>query len=360
MEPMSDHAASSSAATSCWRPVPPEQVEQWNHRLLRTTASVYQFPYWNEPYRRIGLSPTYVVYGPDDALLDYACVLSLNLPGIRIGLVVRGPVRLQERIGGTRAPVDCRGLAGWARSAGYIFLRITHPDPGFLETIASAGEAVAVDAFPWFRDLGSEAIVDLDRDEDTMLASFSKSVRKELQWAVDAGWEVEGADDESAFATAWPLFTAHAKRKGFSYGRPLAVWLDTIRRARGLQCVRTYMARRNGEPGAAALIYRDGATAYGISAFDPQAVKNGSSPACLLHWTAMREFRHLGCTRYSLGAPHVAQQFKEKFHPRKAIYPSPVTLVANRALYRLWPLRAVRRLQPHFRRLKGIVARCAR
>jgi hypothetical protein len=348
----------STVALQHWRPIPAAMVEQWNQRLLLTSASVYQYPYWNEPYRRMGCTPKYIVYGPDETPLTFACVLTLSLAGIRIGLLLRGPARLQEE-GGPSEPQGWRSLAGWARSAGYAFLRITHPDSGFLDTMVSAGAAKPVDAFPLHRDPRSEAIVPLRDDEETLLATFSKSVSREIERAEDAGWEVRATDDESAFAAVWPTFEAHAQRKGFSYGRPLTVWLDTIRRARGSQCARIYTAHRNGRTGGAALIYRDGTTAHGISAYDLEAVKSRSSPACLLHWTAMLECRRLGCRQYSLGTTGVAHHFKEKFHPLKLIYASPVTMVANQLAYRLWPLRAVRFLQPLWPRIKSAMGRRA-
>ena len=96
-----------------WVPILRDDLAAWNARLLATTASIYQYPYWNEPYRPLGLTPTYLVYGGHASPTAYVCLLSLRVPGGRIGLVLRGPVLLDAR---TSPQVASEGLREWARA----------------------------------------------------------------------------------------------------------------------------------------------------------------------------------------------------------------------------------------------------
>lgn len=50
-------------------------------------------------------------------------------------------------------------------------------------------------------------------------------------------------------------------------------------------------------------------------------------------------------------------QFKRKFHPQQIVHPAPVTMVANRVLYRAWSFGLSRLNGPWRRRLKGLAAR---
>ena len=77
-----------------WSVIPADDVDDWNRRLLATSASYYQFPFWNEPFRQMRFRPVYLRYGPAAPPLAYACILSFGVPGFRIGLLQLGPVIL--------------------------------------------------------------------------------------------------------------------------------------------------------------------------------------------------------------------------------------------------------------------------
>src|SRR6266849_3992178 len=170
-----------------WVPIPRDDLAAWNTRLLRTTASIYQYPYWNEPYRPLRLSATYLLYGGSAAPHAYVCLLSLRVPGGRIGLVLRGPVLLDAQ---TSPQATWERLREWARAQGYIFVRFSHPDSGLLDSIAAVGRSDHVDPFPFFRDTAADVLVDLRHEEPALFVSFSKNAQRDIRRGDAAGYEV--------------------------------------------------------------------------------------------------------------------------------------------------------------------------
>lgn len=339
---------------NAWTSIPPDQVPDWNRRLLGTSASVYQYPYWNEPYRALRLSPTYLAYGGQARPAAYVCVLSVRVPGGRIGLALRGPVVLG---GETSLEPAWEQLCRWARDSGYIFVRFSNADASLLDAIAAVGRVERVDPFPFFHDTPADVLVKLHDDEHAMLASFSRSTHKDIRRASEAGFAVR-AEAPDAFAGAWPMFQAHARRKGFHYNRPLSSWLEMIRLGQPHGCVGFYGAYLGGRRMAAFLMYRDGSTVHGISAVDAAVVAHRANPSALVHWQLMRHYRGLGCAYYDLGADTGSlYHFKQKFHPVRQQPSAPLTLVVNAALYRWWPARLSRFILPFWPSFKPVVSR---
>ena len=98
-----------------------------------------------------------------------------------------------------------------------------------------------------------------------------------------------------------------------------------------------------------------------LGALDIERLGKNPSPACLLHWYAMKDSFKLGCKAYNLGPPSGAvYQFKRKFRPRSQVPPPPVTVAVNRPLYWLWTrlvLRVAVPMWPRFRSMLSAVLR---
>jgi lipid II:glycine glycyltransferase (peptidoglycan interpeptide bridge formation enzyme) len=326
---------------SGWQTIPRDELAGWNERLLETDASLFQYPYWNEPLRKMHFSPRYLTCSRDGRPVAYACVLTLGIGRLRIGLLQRGPVSL---LPGQEVPAEAiEALYDWAKSCGCIFLRITHSDPAFLERTARLAPSIRTDAFPFYRDLREELVVELLDDEERMLAGFQKTARQEIRKAAEAGFIFQVTDSAEELARAWPLFAALSSRKGFRY-RPLSSYIELMRLAQPQHLTRLYVARWRQEPVEAILIVRDRNTAYYLSgALQTDALQGTVSPSCLLHWRAMRDFFHLGVKHYHFGTRSgVVYQFKRKFRPLEMVNPLPVSVVIHPGLYRLWSTAVVR------------------
>jgi hypothetical protein len=341
-----------------WCRVPAEQVEQWNERLLSTGAAHFQFPYWTEPYRRLGFSIVYLECASDGRPYAYAAMLCVGVPGFRIGLIDQGPINLVD--GSVVDFESLQSLRKWACRHGFAFLRFTHFDAEVLDRVASVDGARRVNAFPFYGSKSTGLFVEMKEDEEELLASFQRVARRNIRDARKAGYEIRSSDSAEEFAKTWPLFESLAQRRGIRFYRPVQGWADLVRRASEHDCVRLYTAHLAGKIVEAIVIVRGSHCAeYILGAYDPDAAKDETSPSCLLHWHAMRQAVAWGCRWYDLGprtSPAI-YQFKSKFRPVERIASPPVTLVTNRITYLLWSSVFLRVVLPLWPRIRALLAR---
>ncbi|HEU4565335.1 MAG TPA: GNAT family N-acetyltransferase [Gemmatimonadaceae bacterium] len=339
-----------------WHAVPAAELAGWSERLLRSGASLFQLPYWTEPLRQLRLSPVHLVWRDRGTAIAWASVLRFGLPGAYVGLVQRGPVSLVD---GT--PVPGRAsmeLVQWAARHGIFCLRFTHESERALEAVAAHPRARRLDPFPWYRDPREALLVPQDGDDDAVLARFQPLARRKIRKGSAEGYHIDHSAAPDALRDAWPLFQRLAARKGFSY-RPLESFLHLLRLAAPVDGARVYTAWLGGVPVQAILVARDGCVAHYIcGALDVEAIGHRESPSALLHWRAMRDFARLGAMDYDLGTRSgEVYQFKRIFHPCEVVFPAPVAVVTNRALFGAFAATALRIRGERWRRLKRVLSR---
>lgn len=342
-------------ARDAWTAVAPRDLPRWNARLLETGASLFQYPYWNEPLRVLHMAPQYLVHGPAAAPRAYACVLRLGPPGLRIGLVQRGPVQLLGGPDDRRAAVH--DLARWARAGGYAFLRVTHEDADVLDDVATAGRVEATNAFPFYREPPEELVVEQEADDEAVQRRFQPIARRNLRRAAEVGYRLESSDAPDALADVWPLFEGLSRRKRLSF-RPRASFREMLALARPHDAARVYVAYLAERPVQALIVVRDRDVAHYVAgALDTPALGERASPSVLLHWFAMRDaFRRWG-THYDLGTRSGnVYPFKRKFRPTERRHPPPSTLVTGPARYALWTRAALPLVTSHWPRIKAMLA----
>jgi hypothetical protein len=318
-----------------WFEIRHQDLPHWDDLLLASDAWLYQYSFWNEPLRGLGLTPRYVAWGTRSRPLAYVCILTVGFRPAKIGLVFRGPVGLQA---GAEIPeAAITELMDWARAQGYMFIRFTHSDAEVLRHIASRGGARDIDAFPYFQDYPIQSsdfvVAQCDSEEDT-LAGFDREVRRKLRRAGELGYEFRSDDCPATLAEQWHLYQECSRRKGFRLERPLSVYLEILRRARLHNCARVYSVHMDGKAVGSAMTVRDGASAHCLlAAFAPEH----RHAAVFLHWKSMRDMYRLGARNYNLGpGPGSLARFKEQFAKRGAPCPGPLTLVLNHNWFRVW------------------------
>lgn len=337
-------SASDSSECCRWTEIGLEAAAEWNGTLLRTDASLYQYPYWNEPYRQIGIRPTYLAWHRDEVPVAYLCLLSLGFGHLRIGLVMRGPVNLA---GTPRFPDGALSALGcWGRKNGFIFIRFTHSDSGVLAALPEAGPCRNEECFPYHldRSVSSHDLVVVQSSDDAqMLSGFDREARRKIRRASEVGYEVRIGKSAADVERLWPVFTEFFRTKGIQFNRPASRAVEAARGAEHDGCVRVYSAWIDGRPIAANLVFRDRDTALcHFAALDLEALGGRPSPSVLLHWEAMRDMYRSGTKFYNLeNGSGTLMQFKQQFRPIRVEYPPPVTLVLNGPLYRLWSATAL-------------------
>jgi hypothetical protein len=330
-----DDLADAAGANALWSEVNREELSLWNNLLMQSGASLYQYPFWNEPQRPLWLRPRYLVLEDQDKLLAYVCILTVGFGPAKIGLVFRGPVLLS---GQKKLPQEAmERLLAWTRAQGYIFIRFTHSDGAVLNQVASAGDARHLDAFPYFLDypiLSPDYVVEQHESEADTLAGFDREVRRKIRRAVEMGYEFRCSDSPAALAGLWPLYQECARRKGFRLERPLSVYMEAMRMARPDGGARLFAVYLKGKPVGSALIFRDRDTAHcTLAAF----AEEHRQSAVFLHWNCMRYMYAQGATRYNLGpGPGTLARFKEQFSRQGPECPAPLTMVLKKNWFRFW------------------------
>jgi len=339
-----------------WREISQVELGKWNERLLHErAASIRQFPLFNEGLRGSGglwvsipgryaslialgrrwtTSPRYLAYESPDGRAIFTCIVTIGVPGFRVGCIMDGPVTLD---GCPLEPSAVRELVTWARRNHYIALRLTHSSEAFLETVSAMGSTDRTDAVPFYPRPTSELYVDITGDDAAILARFQAVARRNIRQATDAGYDLSVDHTPDALAKAWPAFQSRSAQKGISY-RDLDTYMRMMREAEPHRAAHVYTAWRNGRPVAVLLNLRDCTTAhYFLGTIDLDALGDAPSPACLLHWSAMRHAAEMGATFYNLGTRSgPVYTFKAKFRPVEHDRPEPLSLIVNPRLYRLW------------------------
>jgi len=356
---METAVAGVSAAKAAWREIPSDQLDDWNGRLRMCGAPLQQYPYWNEPHRRVYLQPRYVVWPNSEDPLGYACILTVGPPRARIGLVIRGPISLGAR---PLAAEAIEALQVWACAHGYILIRFTHPDSTLLDRLAAAHPSLRSDAFPFYPDAYDELFVQQKQDDVSMLAGFDREARRKLRRAGEARYEIRRFDDPQALYDLWPLFEGCSQRKGFRLYRSREAYCDMVRLAKSSHSAWVYGVYLDGRAVAGSLVCLDGRAAHCIlAALDLGGLRGAASPAVLLHWHSMRELFRMGAGEYNFGGgPETVAFFKSQFSPQVRSFAAPVTWVLRPLTFAVWlkaVVPAVRRLSPV---LKSAVARLHR
>mgnify|MGYP002622535357 CR=1 FL=1 len=339
-----------------WQEIPRAQLAAWNQRLLREpTASIRQYPLLNEghrlsghiwinfvkPYsrliewcRRQTTTTRYLAYRSGGDLTSYAVVVGIGMPGLRLGCIVDGPVTFAGR---QMEPREFSELLNWARRNHYLAIRVTHPDPEYVDYLATLGEVERTDGVPFYPHPFSELFVDLSPDDEAVLASFQTVARRNIRQAREAGYHVSIDRKAGALERAWSVFEARSAQKQLNY-RSLKMWKLIMNEAEPYHAAHVYTAWRNAVPIASILVLRDHTTAHNlIGAIDRNALGDAPSPACLLHWSAMQHAKRLGCRYYNLGTRSGSvYTFKAKFRPVERHWPLPATFIIRPSLYHPW------------------------
>lgn len=336
--PISDIAVRSTNAVlrAGWAEMRREDLSAWNQALRKTDSAIYQYPFWNEPYRQMGVRPRYLAWGNPDDPLAFVTILTVGYGPAKIGLIFRGPAQVADT--GFRPPrAVYRELLEWARSHGYIFLRFTHSDQQVLNDIAAEGNPLEADAFPYLLDypvISGDYIVPQHHSEEETLAAFDREARRKIRRGTESGYEFHADDSPEALLKAWPLYQECARRKHFRLERPLSFYTELLSGAASCNRARVYTVTLNGAMVGSTLTLRDRTTAHCLlAAFD---IEHRHS-AAFLHWRSMRDSYRLGASYYNLGpGPGSLARFKGQFCAKPAKYPGALTMVLKEGWFQLW------------------------
>jgi lipid II:glycine glycyltransferase (peptidoglycan interpeptide bridge formation enzyme) len=275
-------------------------------RLLQAQpeATLLQSWAWGSLQSRFGWSLERLVFDGGEAGVCSLLRSRGLIPGAGSYYVPRGPA----------VPVDRRGevlgqLEGWARRGSGSVLQVEpegRPD-GWRQVLDASG-------FRRGKSVQPEAtqLLPIDMSPEQLRAGFKPKTRYNLALAEKKGVTVSAGREVETFARLSAL-TASRQRihlPGAAYYRAALELFEPS------DSVRLYLAHHEGDVLAGIMVFRFGRTAYYLFGASSQE-KRELMPNYLLHWTAMLDFRGLGCTTYDWwGIP----EEPEPDHPWYGLY----------------------------------------
>jgi len=271
----------------------------WDERAVVIPGGhVMQSATWAGYRASQGVEPRFLTF--DDAHVVLTLLQrSPLMPGVA-AIARRGPARTAE---GVRASVDhARALAAWARAQGARDLYLDPErdlDPAYEAAMDDAGFEVTAGYDPSIHVMRLE--LDPGRDEDQVLASFSKATRQRIRAAERAGTVIH--DDIAGVRL--DEFVVLMRERAASLGIPLqrdSHYLRGWRALLGAGLARLLVAEHEGAVVGGLFLFRHGgihATAFSAD----QAASRRALPGTmhLVRWTAIRDALRDGASAIELG-----------------------------------------------------------
>lgn len=237
-----------------------------------------------------------------------AQVLFKKLPlGYTIAYIPKGP------LGGWQNTRQCQEFLGQihaeARKRRAVFLKIEPdlyqppPDAPADEPAQRAAGFLATCGFSPADAIQPQTSIkiDLHGSEDEILAAMKQKTRYNIRLAAKKGVTVRQGDTAD-INTFYALAQTTAGRDGFGIHAP--GYYQTALELFGSDRCALLLAEFDGEPLAALMVFRQGASAYYFYGASSDTQRN-LMPTYLLQWEAIRWAKHHGCASYDLwGIPH--------------------------------------------------------
>lgn len=297
--------------------------------------SIKQYPAFNERFRRRFSQPVYLkCLNPEGAMVGFLCLVRLRIGGIKCAAVIDGPCFFASEDSSSAAIAS---LFSWFDLNTFAFVRFSHRDQADLAPVLALDKTVQENPLPFIPRFGGECVVQLRPRNSEMLESFQRVARRNIRDAQKAGCWVRQVSDFAGLRELWPLFTSRAREKGIHVGQ-LETYEAMFRLSQRADLIRIYTGYYDQQPIFPVMILREHLEAYAlISALDRSTLGDRQSPCCLVHWTAMCDYRNLGCVRYNIGGPAgTVYTFKQKFRPSTTPSPFTATWVLRPTVYWLW------------------------
>lgn len=294
-----------------------QDKDRWDTALARLPAShVLQSWEWGEFKSRWGWSAERLLWAEEDSPVAAAQVLARPVPSTpwQFLYVTKGPA-----LDYADAALTARVLAGlenYAAEQKALFIKIDpdaprqYGEPRAGNPLDEIGQAVltTLDRRGWrfspeqiqFRNT---VIIDLEADEDELLARMKSKWRYNIRYAGRKGVTVRACTPEDV-STFYRMYAETAARDGFLI-RPEAYYRDVWQRFMATEQAEMLLASVEDEVVAGLILFVFGERAWYLYGASTGQHRN-LMPNHLLQWSAMQRAKARGCTAYDMwGAPDV-------------------------------------------------------
>ncbi len=319
-----------------------EELTRWDELIVANPdgGNALQTLAWGDFKARWGWQPVRYVYQTASGLVAVQWLVRKASGQGEMWYCPKGP--------GVSSPKDLEEIVRQTKAANLtgIFARF---EAEVLEDEVDRAKLIGLGLVRANRDPGSKStiFVDLSGGEETVLASFNQSARRNIRKSEAGGVSVEAAEStDENLEVMFELMKATEARAHYGL-RPRAYFLDYWRSQIVAGQAQLFLARHEGEVLAGLFAtyigkrawYKDGGS------FDKKRELNASY---LIQWEVMRWLMAHGVTKYDLvGTPNRADvgtgdsrdglySFKSKFNPEITEFAGAWDLPLNELKYKLW------------------------
>ncbi|MFM9951254.1 MAG: GNAT family N-acetyltransferase [Saprospiraceae bacterium] len=306
------------------------EASNWNINLQKTDASFFQYPYFGAGYKYLpkGSVSFYELY-EDDQLIGFTSCLNINILFIKIGLILRGPVLLQEH----KAKETVSVLKKILKKERYFFIRVNpnRKNESLVNALESDKKILKIDAFPIYKgSQGFDFAVNKVDGADKILESYKPRARQNIRYAQEENFDFVKSNDLDDLKNVYDMFLKVSDKKEFAY-RSFNSYKEIIQNGALYNLCMIYLAKKNGIVVNAAIIVKDKNTFnYFSGGMIDGDYRPRNSPSTLLHHEIIQDCFIVENKQYyniSYTAPsHPVYVFKSSFNPLPVEYPMYFTL----------------------------------
>ncbi len=325
------------------------EIGEWNEKLKLTDASFFQYPYYASGYKHFFLSKAVHLKFSDSAGQEHAfcTILQIGIWPFKIGLIIRGPVILNNNISASHI---LESLKLFAKKNRYLFLRI-NPDNQSIEQILKADiQFQQKDYFPSYKGSQSKDFIVNHTCEQNLVPGFRRDCRQKIKFADELEFVYSTAKTEADLQEVYELFESLGKDKNFKY-RPYNSYKEIFVNGLKHDLCSVYTVKLNLRLVCAAFVVKDaGSYNYFSGALSLRDIKPKNSPSNKLQYLIMKDcFYEENKPRYNLSYSSPGSgvhMFKDSFHPKVQEKPGFYTYVINEKVAGIVKLLHKNRLKP--------------
>lgn len=276
---------------------PVTKRDQWNNFLLTRSPNTFLQSYeWGELQQHMGEGVRYLGLFDNTTQIGAALVLTVNARRGRHWLIPHGPLMVDEERLSEALTALVMYLQEYAADDKSVALRIAPLMPTTPERIASL-HSFGFRPAPLHVHTELTWMLDIARDDETLLRGMRKTTRHAIQKAKDAGVTTSTVTAEEGLKRFLPLYVQTKLRHGF-VPFPTHYLEAQVRFFSAQNLTYVTIAHHAGKDVAGSLVMQFGSTAFyhhGASLKLPSNIPASHA----LQWHNIQEAKKRGATRYN-------------------------------------------------------------
>lgn len=318
-----------------WQEIKRDEVDNWNQLLKKTNSSFFQYPYYAKGYNKFLFSKPFftVLYNNHNDTTGFCCILTIRVPFLKLGLILRGPVYWGKP---TELNESIRSLKDYLLKKGYNLIRISPDDDSVENALIEDKDYSKIDIFPFYKGSQGYDLIVRNIPSSELLGSFRPTCRHKIRYQEQMNFIYSKAKSKDDLRSVYLLFEKVGQKKNFSY-RPFDSYNAIFEEGLNNDLCTVYTVHLENRLVCAAFIVKDRLSYnYMSGALDLGDLNPKYSPANNMHYLIMQDCFYKDNKQYynlSYSSPESGVYvFKMSFRPQLIKKPSSYSLSTEGAI----------------------------